>query len=349
MSKDYYKILGVEKGASDEEIKKAYRKMALKHHPDRNNGDKASEESFKEATNAYEVLSDPQKKQQFDTYGSEGPDQFSGGFRQQGTGFNMDDIFSQFGDIFGRQQNRGGQRKGSDLRIRISMDLKDVLSGVTKNLKYKRHDKCKPCQGKGGTDVKECMACHGSGQRHIIQSSPFGQIRQVISCNNCAGTGKVIHNKCKSCHGEGIFTTEQNIEVEVPRGVQDGTVLTMTQMGNHVRDGIPGDLQIIIEEIPDPIYRRDGKNLITEKTISTIDAILGAEYDMDAPTGKIFYKVDPGTQYGKVIRVGGKGVPDIHFGLGDLYIKLNIKIPNSLSKEEKDILTSLKGSKNFNV
>ena len=348
-NKDYYKILGVDKSASTEEIKKAYRKMALKYHPDRNEGSKESEAKFKEATEAYETLSDEQKKQQYDTYGSAGPSPFSGGGNPfSGSGFSVEDLFSNFGDIFGRrQQQRRAEPRGGDLRIRVTLNLKDILEGTTKKLKYKRHEKCAPCDGKGGTDVRECMSCGGSGQRQVVQNSQYGQMRQIVSCQNCNGSGKTIQNKCKTCHGEGIFIKEQSVDVEIPKGVSGGSTLQMDQMGNWIRGGLPGNLQIIIDEIPDPIYKRDGNNLIVEKTISVLDAMLGSEYELDAPTGKIKYKIDPGTGHGKVLRISGKGVPDINYGLGDLYIRLGVKIPGNLTKEEKQILEDLRESKNF--
>lgn len=354
MAKDYYEILGIQKDATEDQIKKAYRKSALKYHPDKNNGDKESENKFKEASEAYEVLSDPDKKERYDTYGSADPqfggNPFGGGFTNGG-GFNIniEDLFNQaFGGGF-RTNRNSGPKKGSDLRIRVSVTLKDVLSGVSKKLKFKRHDKCRPCDGKGGTNITNCTACNGSGQRITVQNSPFGQVQNVTICSSCVGTGKHVGNKCTHCRGEGIHAVEQSVDVEIPAGVNGGTVLTMQQMGNYIRDGIPGDLQIMIDEIPDPVYRREGKNLIVEKTISVMDAILGNEHELDAPTGKVQFKINPGTNHGQVLRVSGKGVPDIHYGLGDLYIRLTVKIPTNLSKGEKEVLEELRESKNFKV
>jgi len=343
--KDYYEVLGVKKEATPEEIKKAYRKMALKHHPDKG-GDEAK---FKEASEAYETLSDPQKKQQYDNYGSAGPGQQFGGFNS--SGFNPEDIFSHFGDLFGGMGSSRSRRnsipKGSDVRIRISLNLQDVLNGVNKKLKYKRHDKCKPCDGKGGTDIRDCIACAGTGQRIMTQQTPFGQIRQATQCHNCNGTGKNIMNRCKSCHGEGIFVSENTIDIDVPQGVHDGTILSMEGAGNYIRGGNPGNLLIVVDEIPDPVFRRDGNHLVTEKTINVLDAILGTDVELDAPTGRINYKIEPGTNHGKILRVGGKGVPDMNYGTGDLYIKLNVQIPNNLTKEERQIFEDLKESKSF--
>ena len=345
MAKDYYKILEVEKGASEEEIKKAYRKAALKHHPDKNQGNKESEERFKEAAEAYEVLSDPDKKLQYDTYGSADP---RGGGQYRGGGdFNMEDIISQMfgGGGFGRRNS--GPKQGSDLKIRVQVTLHDVLNGVEKKLKYRRNEVCQPCSGTGGTNITNCPACNGSGQRTTIQNSPFGRVQSVQPCNVCNGSGKQIANKCTHCRGEGVQSKEQIVDVEIPAGVNSGTMMSMPQMGNCVRDGIPGDLQILIDEIPDPNYKREGKNLILDKNISVVDAILGSTFEINAPTGKIDVQVDPGTNHGRVLRVVGKGVPDIHYGLGDLYIRISVKIPTHVTKHERDILESLKDSKSF--
>ena len=356
MSKDYYKILGVEKSATDDEIKKAYRKAALKYHPDKNPGDKEAEDKFKEAAEAYDVLSNKDKKSNYDRFGTADGNPFGGfGGTNYGHGFDMNDIFSQFGDIFGDAfgQRYGGQRsrrsRGSDLRIKITLTIEEILKGTTKKIKYKRQDKCSPCDGKGGTDVKDCLVCNGSGQRIVVQTTPFGQIRQQTSCPDCKGSGKQVTNKCGVCNGTGTNPKEEIVEIDVPAGVSNGMQLNMNGYGNHTRDGVPGDLHIIIEELREHYFRREGNNLVVEQNISVIDAIIGSHVKVKTPHGDITVTVDPGTQHGKTIKVQGKGVPDINFGLGDLYVVINIKIPTNVSLDEKFLLEKLKNSKNFNV
>jgi molecular chaperone DnaJ len=353
VSKDYYNILGVSKTASEDEIKKAYRKLAMKYHPDKNPDDKASEEKFKEAAEAYDVLSTPDKKKNYDQFGSTSGNPFAGQQHQYGHGFGMDDIFSQFGDIFGgafgNRYGKKAQQRGSDLRIKVQLSLDDVLKGVKKKLKFRRYDRCTPCGGKGGSDLKDCLQCNGTGQRVVVQQSAFGQIRQATSCNNCAGSGKIVHNKCTTCHGEGTQSKEEIIDVEIPAGVSSGMQLSMAQYGNYARDGVHGDLQIFIEEIPDPIWKREGNNLSSEITISVIDAILGKKMDVLTPHGKINISVEEGTDSGKILKFNKKGIPDINYGLGDLYIRILVKVPKKVNPEEKVILEKLKNSKNFNV
>lgn len=352
MSKDYYSILGVNKNASEDEIKKAYRKLAMQHHPDKNPDNKESEEKFKEAAEAYDILSSPEKKKNYDTFGKAGGgnNPFSGQ-QHYGHGFNMDDIFSQFGDIFGGANSRNSRRqpRGADLRIKVQLSLDDILNGVKKKLKFKRNDKCHTCSGKGGTEIKDCLGCSGSGQRVIVQNTPFGPVRQATTCSNCSGSGKVVHNKCKTCHGDGTHLKEEVVDIEIPSGVGSGMQLTMAQYGNFARDGVYGDLQIFIEEIPDPIWKREGNNLKGEITVSVIDAILGKKMEILTPHGKVQVNVEEGTDSGKILKFAHKGIPDINYGLGDLYIRINVKIPKKINPEEKVILEKLKNSKNFNV
>jgi len=270
MSKDYYNVLGVDRNASEDEIKKAYRKMAMKFHPDKNPDNPEAESKFKEAAEAYDVLSTPDKKSNYDRFGSAnggGGNPFGGG------GFNMEDIFSNFGDIFGNSFNQrygGGQKpqsRGSNLRIKVSLTIDEILKGVSKKLKYKRQDKCGTCDGKGGTDVRNCIPCNGSGQRTVVQNTPFGQIRQQMTCPDCSGSGNQIRNKCGQCHGAGTTPKEQIVEVEIPIGVHSGMQLSMQGFGNNVRDGIPGDLYIIIDELREFYFKREANNLIVEKEI----------------------------------------------------------------------------------
>ena len=352
MSKDYYGVLGVDRNANEEQIKKAYRKKAMELHPDKNPGNPVAETKFKEAAEAYDVLSDATKKSNYDNFGSATGNPFGGGGNPfgGGHGFSMDDIFSQFGDVFG---NRGGgrqqrrQTKGSDLRIKVVLNIDEILKGCTKKLRYKRQVKCDPCGGKGGADVRECLTCKGTGHRIVVQNTPFGQMRTETTCPDCRGTGSIIRNQCNHCHGEGTQLQEQVVDVEIPVGVSNGMQLTMQGFGNNARDGVAGDLHILVEEAQDFSYKREGNNIVVEKTISVIDAICGAHIKVSTPHGDIPLYIEPGTEHGKTARIGGKGIPDIHYGLGDLYVKIGIKIPKNIDMDEQHILEKLKDSKNF--
>lgn len=342
MTKDLYKLLDIDKNASDDEIKRAYRKMALKYHPDKNPGNAEAESKFKEIAEAYEVLSSPEKKASYDRYGSTSGNPFESG---TGFGFNMEDIFSQF---FG---NRGQKRKqrGSDLRIKVSLTIEEIISGVTKKLKYKRHESCNTCSGKGGSDVRDCLPCNGTGQRTVTQNTPFGQVRNTTGCPDCNASGKQIFNKCSDCNGEGTQIKEQTVDVEIPKGVGNGMNLTMEGFGNMIRDGIAGDLHIIIDEIRDTSFRRDGGNLIIDKEISVIDAIIGTNTTVKTPHGDVVVNIKPGTEHGTIIRINGKGIPDIHYGMGSLVIVIKINIPKHINLDEQAILEKLKNSPRFNV
>jgi len=354
MSKDYYNILGVDKNATDDQIKKAYRKKAMQFHPDKNPDNPEAESKFKEAAEAYDILSDSNKKSNYDRYGSADGNPFGGGggFGGFGHGFSMDDIFSQFGDIFGggggnrwRQQTQ--KRRGSDLRIKVSLTISDIINGCNKKLKYKRQDVCLNCNGQGGTDIKDCLPCSGTGRRIVVQNTPFGQIRQETGCPDCNNSGKKVHNPCGSCKGDGTVLKEQVVDVEIPKGVSSGMQLNMNGYGNSIRNGTPGDLQIIIDEIREFYFKREGNNIIVEKEISVIDAIIGSNLKVKTPHGDLPITIQPGTEHGTVTRISGKGIPDINLGLGDLFVKIKLKIPKNIELDEKFILEKLKDSKNF--
>jgi molecular chaperone DnaJ len=357
MSKDYYSILGVSKDASEDELKKAYRKKAMEFHPDKNPDNPEAEAKFKEAAEAYDVLGNAEKRSNYDRFGSAdgnpfGGNPFGGGSPFGGHGFSMDDIFSQFGDIFGNRNPFGGQKrqkKGSDLRIKVVLTIEDILKGTTKKLKYKRQQSCSSCKGKGGTDERNCLPCNGSGRRVVVQNTPFGQIRQELGCPDCQGSGKQINNKCNVCYGEGSVTKDEVIDVDIPAGLSHGTQLSMRGYGNFVRDGVAGDLLIIIEELREEYFTREGNNIVCEKEISVIDAICGSNLEVKTPHGNLALKIEPGTSHGSVLRMRGKGIPDMNLGLGDLLVKIKVKIPKNISEEERLVLEKLKESNNFAV
>lgn len=344
MENNYYDILGVDKNATPDEIKKAYRKTAIKYHPDKNKG-KDAEDKFKKAAEAYEVLKDPDKKAQYDRYGSVGGQQ--GGF-----GFDMNDIFSQFGDIFRNSFNQGyGQtrqkKRGTDLRIRVSLTIEDILNGVVKTVKYNRKAKCNKCNGSGGKDVTSCPNCNGSGRRVISQDTPFGKIRQEMLCDVCDGEGSVPKDKCNTCNGDGSVLIKETLDVDIPKGVTSGMKINMRGYGNYTKNGINGDLHVFIDEIKEDYFTRDNNNILIEKEISVVDAILGTTIDVKTPRGLTKLDIKSGTQYGHIARFMGKGIPDMNLGLGNMYVKILIKIPTDVSKEEKKLLEKLKNSKNF--
>ncbi len=360
--RDYYEVLGVAKGASADEIKKAYRKMAIKYHPDKNPGDKEAEEKFKEAAEAYDVLSDQTKRQKYDQFGHaafENGGGGGGGF--YGGGMSMDDIFSQFGDIFGSFGGFGGfggsrggsrQNRGTNLRVRVTLSLAEVASGVTKKLKVKKAVTCSHCNGTGAKDassVKTCTTCKGSGVVTRVVSSLFGQMQTQSACPTCGGNGKTITDKCTYCHGEGIVMEETVEEVRIPAGVEDGMQLTVRGAGNAAKNGgIAGDLLVVIQETPDKELVRDGSNLIYHLLLSVPDMILGAPIEVPTVDSKVRVTIDPGTQPGKVLRLKGKGLPEVNSSQrGDLLVRVDVYIPTELSKDEKKAVESLKGSANF--
>ena len=353
--RDYYEILGVVKTAPGEEIKKAYRKVAIKYHPDKNPDDPTAEDKFKEAAEAYEVLADPDKRARYDRFGHQG---VGGG----GAGPNMEDIFSQFGDIFGGRGFEGffgggrsqGQRvrKGSNLRIKLKLDLEEVANGVEKKIKVKRYTECNVCAGTGaknGTDLRECGTCHGSGQVKRVVNTMLGQMVSASTCPTCHGEGKIVTSKCDACHGEGRQLQEEIIPINIPAGVAEGMQLSMGGKGNYPeRGGVPGDLLIQIEEEPHELLKRDGNNIMFEQYISFVDAALGASIEVPTIEGKVKIKVDPGTQPGKILRLRGKGIKDINgYGRGDQLIHLNVWTPKNVSGEERELLERLRNAQNF--
>lgn len=362
MSKrDYYEILEVSQGATETEIKKAYRKKALKFHPDKNPDDKASEEKFKEAAEAYEILGNSSKRSRYDQYGHAGVGGasngggFGGGF---GGGMSMDDIFNNFGDIFGGAFGGGGGgrrrrvNKGSNLRVKVKLTLEEIANGVEKKIKVNKYINCNPCGGSGAeghSGHTSCPTCHGSGQVTRISNTFLGQMQTSSTCPTCSGEGKIIKNKCNSCGGHGIVKGEDVITIKLPAGVSEGMQLSVSGKGNAgAREGIPGDLIVLIEEIPHEELIRDGSNLIFDKFISIPDASLGTTIDIPLVDGKARVKIPAGTQAGKILRLKGKGLPEVNsYGRGDLLVNINVWTPKSLTKEEKAILEKLASSENF--
>lgn len=363
MSKrDYYEILEVSKSASPEEIKKAYRKKAIQYHPDKNPGDKASEEKFKEAAEAYEVLSDSQKRQRYDQFGHAGMGGNSGGGGYGGHGMNMEDIFSHFGDIFGGGgfggfggRSGGGRRvnKGSNLRVKVTLNLQEIAHGAEKKIKVKKHVACDTCRGKGAeheSDFHTCSTCRGSGQVTRISNTILGQMQTSSTCPTCNGDGKTITNKCKACSGEGIVVSEEVITLNIPAGVEDGMQLQVSGKGNAARrGGVNGDLLVVISEESHSELIRDGLDLIYPLYISVPDAIIGCSVEVPAIDGALKIKIEAGTQPGKILRLKSKGLPEVQgYGKGDLLVKVHVFIPKEVSKDERKIIEKLQTSDSFN-
>lgn len=356
--RDYYEVLGVQKNATEAELKKAYRQMAIKYHPDKNPGDKASEEKFKEAAEAYEVLSNPEKKQKYDQYGHAGLGNASG---FGGGSMNMDDIFSHFGDIFGDMFGGGyssrGQRsrrvnKGSNLRVKVKLTLEEIANGVEKKIKVNKYINCSTCNGtgaKGGSSYSTCSTCHGTGHVTRVTNTFLGQMQTSSACPSCGGEGQIITDKCNTCFGNGIVKGEEIISLNIPAGVSEGMQLSVSGKGNAAaRGGINGDLIILIEEVEHPLLMRDNENLLYEHYISIPEAALGTTIEVPTINGKARVKIDPGTQSGKVLRLKGKGLPSLNsYSRGDLLVNVNVWTPQVLSKEEKAIMEKIQHSPNF--
>lgn len=361
--RDYYEVLGVEKNATVEEIKKAYRKIAIKYHPDRNPGNKEAEEKFKEAAEAYDVLHDEQKRQQYDQFGFDGP---AGGFNGfNGGSMNMDDIFSMFGDIFGGRAGAGfsgfgGQRrppqfKGSDLRLKVKLTLAEISTGVTKKFKVRKDVACSHCHGSGaeaGSSSETCPTCHGSGVVVRTTQSLFGMMQTQSVCPTCHGEGTVIKNKCHQCGGTGVEKGEEVVEIKIPAGVAEGMVVNVPGKGNAgPHNGINGDIQVYIEEEENDTFVRDGNDVIFNLLLDFPKAALGGEVEIPTIEGtKLKVKIEAGTQPGKTLRLRGKGLPAVQgygSGRGDLVVNISVYVPKTLSREEKEAITKFADSDNF--
>jgi molecular chaperone DnaJ len=346
--RDYYEILGVTKSATPDEIKKAYRKLAIQFHPDKNPDNPEAEDKFKEAAEAYEVLSNPEKKQRYDQFGHQG---LGGNGGYSGGGMNMEDIFSQFGDIFGGGGfdsffggSRGGRRvkKGTNLRVKLKMNLKEIANGVEKKIKVKRHVLA------DGVTFKTCSTCQGSGQIKKVVNTMLGQMVSASACHVCGGNGQIVDKKPAEADIRGLILKEEVISINIPAGVADGMQLSMSGKGNETAGGVPGDLLIVIEEIEDEVLQRNGNDVIYELYVSFVDAALGSQIEVPTIEGKVKIKLDPGTQSGKMLRLKGKGIKDINgYSRGDQLIQVNVWTPKQLSKDERLILESLQHSANF--
>lgn len=363
--RDYYQILGVERNASADEIKKAYRKLALQYHPDRNPGNKESEEKFKEAAEAYEVLGDAEKRRRYDQFGHEG---------MRGTDFrpftDVNDVFSAFSDIFGagfggsifddmfggqtRQRSRGGTGSpGSDLKIRLKLTLEEIATGVEKKLKIKKWVPCKTCNSTGAKSANAtttCPECKGTGQLRQVSRSVFGQFVNISTCHACNGEGRIVQNPCTTCSGEGRVQGESMVTVTVPAGVSDGNYLSLRGEGNSGRrGGPPGDVMVVLEEEPHPVFTRNGDDIVLDLLISFPEAALGADVEVPTLSGRAKLKVESGTQSGRILRMREKGIPHLNsYGRGDQLVRVNVWVPTKLSANDRTLLKQLAASDNMN-
>lgn len=364
--RDYYEVLGVERNADADTIKKAYRKAAIKYHPDKNPGDKEAEEKFKEAAEAYDVLSNDDKRARYDRFGHAGMNGAgSGGFGGFGGagGFTMDDIFEQFGDIFGGAfggfggSRSGGTRRqrtsrGSDIRVTVKLSLKEIAEGVTKKLKINKTIKCDKCGGTGAKDgaaYSTCPDCNGSGYVITVQNSFFGRMQTQSVCPKCQGQGRIIKDRCDKCGGEGTERGSEVIEVKIPAGVEEGMAIRVEGRGNAARQGgINGDLIVVIEEERNEQFRRDGNDLVYNLNITVTTAILGGEVEIPTIDGRVRIKITPGTHAGKVLRLRGKGLPSVNgYGTGDIVVVVDVTIPDELTKEERKLVEQLSEQPHF--
>jgi len=360
--KDYYEILGIDRNASKEELKKAYRKLAMQYHPDRNPDDKQAEEKFKEAAEAYEVLSNEEKKARYDRYGHEG---VRGGYGAQGFR-DVNDIFSHFSDIFGGssifddffstgQRSRGRRSTGvpgSDLRVTLNLTLEEISAGVQKTIKIKKHVKCDKCNGTGaesGSSTKTCPVCQGSGEVKSVSRSVFGQFVNITTCSNCNGEGVVVDVPCKKCMGDGRYQEETTVKINVPPGVHEGSYMTMRGEGNAgKRGGQSGDIIVVFHELPHQYFLRDGDDIVYDLYISYPEAVLGSEIDVPTLNGKARLKIDSGTVPGKILKMRDKGIKHLnHSGYGDELVRINIEVPKKTNSKEKELLKQLSEQPNF--
>lgn len=360
--RDFYEILGVSKNASAEEIKKAYRQKAIQFHPDKNPGNKEAEEKFKEAAEAYEILSNPEKRQRYDQFGHSG---MNGNAGFGGHDMSMDDIFSMFGDIFGGggfggfggfgggSRSRGPrQHRGSDLRVKVNLTLNEVLNGVEKKIKVKKYVPCTHCNGSGaqsGSGHTNCSTCRGTGHVTRIQNTLLGQMQTTTTCPTCNGEGQIITNKCTHCQGEGIVRDEEVISIKIPAGVGEGMQLNVSGKGNAGRrGGINGDLFVVIQEDEHKELIRDGNNLIYDLFITFPEITLGTTKEIPTVDSKVKVKIEAGTQPEKILRLRGKGLPDVNgYGKGDLLVRVHVWIPKKLNSEEKKLLEKLQTMPSF--
>ena len=360
--RDFYEILGVSKTATADEIKKAYRQKAIQFHPDKNPGNKEAEEKFKEAAEAYEILSSPEKRQKYDQFGHAG---MNGGGGFGGHDMSMDDIFSMFGDVFGGggfggfggfgggSRSRGPrQHRGSDLRVKVTLNLSEVLTGVEKKLKVKKYVPCSHCSGsgaQGGSSYSTCSTCRGSGHVTRIQNTLLGQMQTSSSCPTCNGEGQIITNKCNHCSGEGVVREEEVISIKIPAGVGEGMQLNVSGRGNAGRrNGVNGDLFVVIQEEEHPDLIRDGNNLLYNLFVTFPEITLGTTKEIPTVDSKVKVKIEAGTQPEKTLRLRGKGLPDVNgYGKGDLLVRVHVWIPKKVNAEERKLLEKLQTSSNF--
>ncbi|MDR2679256.1 MAG: molecular chaperone DnaJ [Tannerella sp.] len=364
--RDYYEVLGVDKNATADEIKSAYRKKAIQYHPDKNPDDKDAEEKFKEAAEAYDVLSNPEKRQRYDRFGHAGVGSSAAGGGFSGGGMSMDDIFEQFGDLFGGHfggfgsfsgfgsRSRGGRtvQRGSDLRVKVKLNLKEIAHGVEKKIKVNKYVACTTCHGSGAADDKSivtCQTCHGNGYITQVTNTLFGQMQAQSVCPSCGGQGKTITNKCHVCNGEGVVRDDEVISINIPAGVMEGMQLSMRGKGNAARrGGVNGDLLVLIEEEPDRELIRDENDLVYNLLLTVPQAILGDTVEVPTVEGRAKVRIEAGTQPGKVLRLRGKGLPSVNgYGSGDLLVNVSVYIPEVLTSDEKAKIRQLQSSPNF--